>query len=241
MIGMDKARGLVLNDVRCIGVETAPLLEAVGRALAETVVSPIAVPSSDNSAMDGIAVRSQDTTEATRGRPVRLTIEGTVKAGDAPTFSVAAGSCLKVMTGAVIPEDADAVIPKEDVIFDNGFSLVFEPASSGTNIRPAGEDLHIGQTVFEPGEDITPAHVGVLASIGRTQVEVGKRPRISVLVTGSELVEPDEALEPGKVRNSNGPSLVAAASLAGARIVRQRLIGDDKDAYKVLLGVQYKF
>lgn len=230
MISIDAALEIVLRDAPPPRREDVPILEALGRALAEPIVAPEDVPPYDNSAMDGIVVRCADTKGASADRPVILDLLGVIAAGDVADFAVGGGRAAKIMTGAKIPEGGDAVIPVEEIEYAGETARVFAPAELGSHVRPAGGDMKAGAAVFEGGEMITSAHVGVLASIGAARVSVGRRPRVAVLVTGSELADVGAPLEEGKIRNSNGPMLHAAVLSAGAEVVDLGVVPDDLGA-----------
>lgn len=224
------ARAAVLDDVRPLGFENVDLASAMGRALAAPVVSTCAVPPSDNSAMDGVAVRWEDMRDATPETPVRLRVLGTIGAGQNAGLTVTAGCAVKIMTGATIPPGADAVVPVEDVAYEGVHAVLRSPAALGDHIRPAGADVKTGQAVFNAGEEVTSAHIGVLASIGVTRVSVGRLPRVTIIATGSELVDAAETPGLGMIRNSNGPALVAAIRAAGGDPTVGGIVRDDRDA-----------
>ncbi len=225
----------VLAVVRPLGPLEVPLLDAHGCVLADDIVSDAAVPSFANSAMDGYAVVAADVAGAEEARPALLPVDGDVPAGPAPALTVAPGRCVRIMTGAVLPPGADAVVPVEWT--DGGVAevRVFRPAEPGLNIRGAGEDVRPGQTVLTAGTVLGPAQVGLLAVVGRPAVRVRPRPRVVVLSTGSELVEPGRPLAPGQIHDSNSYALTAAAREAGAQATRAAGVPDDPRALRAAL------
>jgi len=185
----DQARAIVLEQVAPLPPETIPHAEALGRVLAREIVSPVALPPFDNSAMDGYALCADDLQNAGKNAPARLRVLETIAAGDVPQQSVESGSCAKIMTGALLPKGADAVVMREET--DDGAEDVeiFRSARRGQNIRRAGEEIARGETIFESGTLVRPAEWGLLASLEQAQIEVFRRPRVALIVTGEELVE----------------------------------------------------
>jgi molybdenum cofactor synthesis domain-containing protein len=226
---LDRVRSVILEAVPRLPAVRTPLPDALGRVLAETVIAPEPVPPFDNSAMDGYAVRSGDVASATDARPVRLAVVGELPAGHAPTIGVGAREAIRIMTGAPIPEGADAVVMVEQTTRDgNDGVLVAHAAEPGDHVRPAGGDIGAGRTVFEPGVELTPSHLGVLASLGRLDVDATRRARVGVLSTGDELREGPDPLGPGQIRDSNRPMLAALLAEAGCEAVDLGVGPDDE-------------
>ena len=214
MITVDEAYEAILSVFEPLEAEQIPLRDAFGRTLAADVYSGCDIPPFDNSAMDGYAVRWEDTEGATRESPVRLRVTGTVAAGQAPADVVKLGTTVRIMTGAPMPEGATAVVRFENTSeavngqrMTEGLAtdevLIYVPVENRENVRRAGEDIREGELVLRRGTELRPAEVGVLASLGHAAVGVHRRPRVAVLATGDELVAVDEPLTPGKIRNSN--------------------------------------
>ena len=204
-----------------------PLADALGLVLAADVVAGEPVPPFANTAMDGYAVRAADTA----GAPVRLRVVGDLPAGHAPTTAVGPGEAIRIMTGAPIPPGADAIVMVERTARDGDDGVRIEvAATAGDHIRPAGGDVHDGDEVFTAGAVLTPAHLGVLASLGMTDVPVHRRLRVGVLSTGDELREGAVVLEPGQIRDSNRPMLLALVAEAGAEPVNLGIGRDDEAA-----------
>lgn len=177
--------------------------------------------------MDGFAVRAADVTAASRERPVRLRILETVGAGMVPSHAVGSGTAIRIMTGALMPDGADAVVRVEDAT-DAGEQVEVRVAvSGGANVRHPGEDVRAGELVLSPGRLLRPADIGLLASLGYAMVRVTRRPRVGILATGDELVEIGQPLRPGQIVNSNAHTIAAAVEEAGGEpfvlgIVRDR-------------------
>lgn len=217
MIGFEEALDKVLSYVNALEPEEKLLLESLGQVLAEDIYSAIDIPPLDNSAMDGYAVQAQDTTGAGPSSPKILEIIGEVAAGYLAKEKVVSGAAIRIMTGAPIPEGADAVVRFEDTDEDkrktSGQTLteigILRQAKKQLNIRLAGEDVTSGNLVLKAGTVLRPQEIGVLASLGRRVVSVIRRPLVAILATGDELVDIAEPLPPGKIYNSNTYSLAA--------------------------------
>jgi molybdenum cofactor synthesis domain-containing protein len=205
------------------------LRDARGLVLAEQVTAPEAVPPFPNTAMDGYAVRAADTAGAAEGNPVHLRVVGELAAGHAPTTAVGDGEAIRIMTGAPMPDGADAIVMVErtEREGDDGVLITLEVAP-GLHVRRAGGDLEAGDVVFEPGTVLTPARIGVLATVGARRLRAHPRVRVGVLSTGDELVETGP-LPPGKIRDSNRPMLLAQLADAGAEPIDLGSAHDDAD------------
>ncbi|HEV7888740.1 MAG TPA: gephyrin-like molybdotransferase Glp [Acidimicrobiales bacterium] len=228
MIPLDEARGVVLAGCFRLPAERVPVDEALGLITSEAVVSAQAVPPFANTAMDGFAVRAADTAET----PATLTVVGTVAAGSRDLVPVGQGEAVRIMTGAPIPPGADAVVMVErtQMTEDGGTVVVLQAASAGDHVRAPGEDVAVGQEVFPAGTELSPGHLGVLASIGVFDVSVFRRPRVGVLSTGDELVDDDRPLQPGQIRDSNRHTLLALVAQAGCTPVDLGVAPDDEAA-----------
>ncbi len=223
MIGFEEALEKVLSYVKALEPEEKLLLESLGQVLAEDIYSAIDIPPLDNSAMDGYAVQAQDTTGAGPSSPKILEVIGEVAAGYLAKEKVVSGAAIRIMTGAPIPEGADAVVRFEDTDEDkrktSGQTLteigILRQAKKQLNIRLAGEDVTSGNLVLKAGTVLRPQEIGVLASLGRRVVSVIRRPLVAILATGDELVDIAEPLPPGKIYNSNTYSLAAQVGRYG--------------------------
>jgi molybdopterin molybdotransferase len=232
MIPLEEARAHVLERVHGpLEAERVAIAEAVGRVAAADVVATEAVPPFANSAMDGYAVRSADTA----GAPVVLRQVATTLAGQGPSAVVLPGEAVRIMTGAPMPGSADAVVPVERTeVTDDGVRIEVA-APAGQHVRHPGEDVEVGDVVLRQGEVVSPGHLGVLATVGMTEVEVVRRPRVGVLSTGDELVAGGGPLGPGQIRDSNRATLLALVDAAGAEAVDLGLVADNADAIAAAL------
>ena len=225
----------ILAGIRPLDVERVALRDAFGRVLAEDVRSPIEHPPWDNSSMDGYAVRGDDIASATASTPVRLRILETVRAGQRPSRSVEPGTAIRVMTGAPVPSGADTVVRVEDTDGGENDVEIRDARDLRRNVRPRGEDLHVGQVAVEAGTSIEAAQLGVLASVGAAMVPVFRRPRVAVMATGDELVDVDHfdaVLAGDRIVSSNSYTLTAAARAAGAEVVDLGIVEDDPAVYR---------
>jgi molybdopterin molybdotransferase len=231
LIDVAEARRLVLERVSPLPVEEVPLAGALGRVLAADVESAESVPGFDNSAMDGYALRAADSRGASAERPVDLRITDESRAGHPAAAAIGSGEAIRISTGAALPEGADAVVRVEDTSSQDARVAVRVELREGQNVRRAGEDLRAGEVVLSRGALLGGAELGVLASVGRAAVPCFRRPRLSVLTTGDELIPPDAAeLPPGGVRNANAYTVPALAERAGAEVVGVETGRDDPGA-----------
>jgi molybdopterin molybdotransferase len=223
MRGVDEHLAEVLSVVHPLAPLEVGLLDAHGCVLAEDVVATGPLPGFDNSAMDGYAVRADDLADA----PVVLPVVGDVAAGPASPLRVQPGLCVRIMTGALLPHGADTVVPVEWT--DGGIAQVRidRRPERGAFIRRAGEDVTAGELVLKAGSHLGSAQIGLAAAVGRSRLVVRPRPRVVVVSTGSELVEPGTALQPGQLYDSNSITLTTACIEAGAIAYRVGIVPDD--------------
>lgn len=220
----------LLAPLRTRDAESIPVGAALGRVLATAVASPIDLPPFRNSQMDGFAVRSADVAPG-----VALPVAGEVAAAAGTPAPLAPGTAVRIMTGAPVPEGADAVVPVEDTATDDGQVTIASAWAAGAYVREVGSDLRAGQELLPADLRLGPRHLAALSAAGITEVPVRSRVRVAVLSTGSELVAPGEPLGPGQIADSNGTALVAAARDVGAEIVLEGRVVDDADAFAALL------
>jgi molybdopterin molybdotransferase len=215
MLSVEKALEGVLSYFHTLEAEQVPIVEALGRVLAEDVHSDLDIPPHSNSAMDGYAVLAADTVGAGTESPRRLRVIGDLAAGYVTETQVTPGTVIRIMTGAPVPPGADAVVRFEDTEKEGEWVDILAEVPVGKNVRLAGEDVRKGALVLRRGSRIRPQEVGMLAALGRKQVLVTRRPRVAILATGDEVVEIDAPLAPGKIRNSNSYSNAAQVIRCG--------------------------
>lgn len=208
-LSVEEAREQVLACFRPLKPETVPILDALGRVLAEEIVADMDVPPLDNSAMDGYAVRCDDIASASLQRPARLRVVADLAAGRVTERPVGGGEAVRIMTGAPLPQGADTVVRFEETRSGEDWVEVINAGPRGRNVRRAGEDVRKGRTVLQQGTVLRPQEIGMLASMGRPEATVVRRPRVAILATGDELVGIGDEVGPGKIRNINGYSNAA--------------------------------
>jgi molybdopterin molybdotransferase len=227
----------VLAAIRPVDPVWVPLVHADGSVLAEQVTSTTPLPSFDNSAMDGYAVRAADLGRATAEAPVALPVRGEIAAGDTGDYRVEPGSCLQIMTGARLPEGADAVVPVEWTDGGAAEALVRQAPEPGNAVRHRGDDVAEGAVLLPQGTLVGPVQVALLAASGHGEVLARTPPRVAIISTGNELVEPGTPLIPGQIWESNSFMLAAAARRAGATVRRHRLRDDPAVVLSTLEGL----
>jgi molybdopterin molybdotransferase len=242
-ISLEEARRRLAAAIRPIArTERAPLADAAGRVVASSVMSGIDVPPFARSAMDGYAVIAADTTGATRDAPARLRVAERIYTGEMPRGSIARGLCAEIATGAPLPEGADAVVIVEDTAPASGGGRgagdtveIFTAATAGQHIGSRGADIAAGALVVNAGDMLTPGRVGSLAAVGRADVEVYERPRVAILSTGNEVVDPGHSLAPGQIFDVNRFTLGALVAAHGGVPERHKAVEDSLDALTAAL------
>lgn len=208
MISFEEAQRIVLEAVPTLGTEKISLAQAAGRVLGQSIVAKENLPLLPTATVDGFAL-------AFEGDTLTFRIVGEIAAGHFEPLTLSPGTAVRIMTGAVVPPGAEAVAMVEHTTEDNGIVRLHRPPSLGENISPIGSDVQAGQTVLEKGTVLGPAEIGLLAAVGATEFAVHRQPRVGVLSTGDELVEPDVSPPAGAVRDSNRYALMAAIEEAG--------------------------
>ena len=230
MLGVAEASARILAGIEPLGAERVSLLDAAGRVLATPVASPLTLPAWDNSAMDGYAVRAADIEPAREDAPVSLRVLESVQAGEFPSRQVEAGTAIRIMTGAPVPEGADSVVRVEDTNGATDVVVVTSARDARRNIRPRGEDIKTGVVVLDRGVSLGAAQIGVLASVGAASVDVHRRPRVAFMSSGDEIVDLDrfhEALAGRKIVTSNSYTLHALIRAAGGEPLNLGIARDD--------------
>lgn len=235
MLSLEEARELVLSHMKPTDVEEVDLLDAVGRVAACDLASDMDVAPFAHSAMDGFALRCADIADATPEHPVELDVIAEEPAGSLFEGNIPAGTCVRIMTGAPLPADADSVVKYEvvGVVSGDGHTgsrvSFAAPTKERSNVREAGEEARAGEVIVSAGEVIGAAGVGFLASCGVTRVKTYRRPRVAVMATGSELVDATDVPTPGKIRNSNGFAIAACVRQAGGIAVMGPIVPDTEE------------
>jgi molybdopterin molybdotransferase len=225
MLDFDAALTRVIDAARRLDVESVALVEAAGRVLAEDLLADQPLPPFDYSAMDGYAIASADLSGS---GPWSLPVEGESRTGrSAPAHEP--GTACRIFTGAELPSGADAVVLQEDVERSQAGVLLKHPAHAGDNVRRRGEDLERGQTALRSGQRLGAAQIGLAAALNRARLSVARRPKVSIVCTGDELQPVGRPPRPGRIPNSNGPALAAAARSAGCSVRELDPIGDDRE------------
>ncbi|HEX5465368.1 MAG TPA: gephyrin-like molybdotransferase Glp [Candidatus Limnocylindrales bacterium] len=224
LLSVEAALERMLTGLRPLPAEEVPLAEALGRVLAEPLTALTTLPPWDNTAMDGFAVRAADVADASPSHPVELRVIGEVAAGHAPTATVEPGTAIRILTGAMLPLGADAVVPVEDTDAQPGLADLPErvavrfAVAVGESVRRAGSDIRAGDPLCPAGTLVRPATLALLAAAGHATVRAHRPPRVVVLATGDELAAPGTPLGPGQIPESNGPMLAAQARRLGAEV-----------------------
>ena len=243
LLSVQQARERLLNQLTTVGIETIDLIHAAGRVLASPVISPVDLPPFPNSSMDGFAVRSEDVVRASQANPVQLQVVADIPAGIAPEVQLSTGEAARIMTGAVVPDGADAVVPVEDTDFhsrDAGIPApetvsIYKSTRLGANVRPRGQDVRYGEEVLPADQPLRPQDLGLLSMVGAARVVVFRRPRVAVFSSGDELLPVDEPLAPGKIHDSNTYTLVSLVESTGAEPINLGIIKDTQQAVEECL------
>jgi molybdopterin molybdotransferase len=242
LLSVNEARERILSQFHPVKSETLPLVDSLDRVLAGDVHANDDLPLFDNSSMDGFAVRAADVTGATTASPLSLRVVADIPAGSYPSVLLGPGEAARIMTGAPLPAGADAVVPVENTDFesrDAGTSApevvaIQKAAAVGENVRRRGMDIHAGDTILTAGRQLRPQELGLLAMLGISSVTVYHKPRVALLSSGDELIDPDAPLEKGKIRDSNSYTLAALIENAGAQALRLGVARDNYESVHLL-------
>jgi molybdopterin molybdotransferase len=228
LLSVEEALARILEHATPLGAETVLVANAAGRVVAEPARALVDLPPFPSSAMDGFAVRVDDT-------PGTLPVTARVAAGQPAAAALEPGSAAAIATGGAVPDGADSIVPVEQTVERDSRVEIPSRAELAAHIRPRGGDVHAGEVVVSAGTRLGAAHVGALAASGVGEVRCGRRPRVAVLATGSELRPPGESLAPGEIFESNRPMIAAALARAGAEIELLPVVADDEDAHRSAL------
>jgi molybdopterin molybdotransferase len=234
MISISDAQQIILEQTVLQTTEEVPLLQALGRVVAENIHAPRDIPAADNSAMDGYAFAIDSLTDN------RLTASGFLPAGDIINEPISPGKAVRIMTGAPLPTGCDTVVPIEDVIVNGDLIEITGKIKAGSHIRRQGEELRAGDLAIKALSLLRPQEIGMLASFGSATVPVFRRPRVSILATGDELIEPGSPYQFNRLYNSNSFSIASQAAEAGAEPVQLGITGDQlaNTREKILAGIE---
>jgi len=224
MISVHEAKKIIKQNLPEPLNEVLPLNSITGRVITQDIASPLELPLFDNSAMDGYVLRAADTLEV----PLSLKIKGVIKAGDTEIPNLFTGDAYKIMTGAVIPEGGDTILIQEEANVDGDQLIIKTPVKGNLHIRKKGEELKVGAAVLNKGQLVMPGTVSYLATIGLKEASVFQTPRVAIIATGSELIEPGQELQTGQIYDSNSYLLESALKQQGITPTIYRSVGDDK-------------
>ena len=232
----DEVRNILRETARPVSIETVNIGDSLGRVLAEDMGSPVDLPGFDRAIMDGFAVRAKDTFGASAGAPAYLKLVGEVRMGEPASVKVSPGEVVRVSTGSMMPEGADAVVMVEYTDFlDEETVEIVRGVAPGDYIVGKTDDLHEGEPMFCRGHIIRPQDVGALAGVGVTSVEAYRQPRVAIISSGDEIIPPDQELHIGQIRDINSYSLSCLAQQAGGVAVKMGIVRDDFDSLKSCL------
>lgn len=229
---IDDALNKIFSKIQETSVEDIDIREGLNRILAKDIVSESDVPPFDRSAMDGYAIKAENSFSASFKTPKTIKLIGTVEIGESAKIKIEKSEGCKISTGAPLPEGADAVIKIEDTEIENDVIKLYTSLVPGKNISKKGEDIKKGTQVLSKGIDLKAEHIALLSSLGLNNIEVKIKPRVSIFSLGDELVEPGDTLKPGKIFNSNNLMISTLVNLYGGFVKRAETFGDDKSTIK---------
>lgn len=234
---LDEAKRILKQNFtpKPVGVEQVPLSLAHNRVLAENVVAPIDVPPFNRSTMDGYAVKAADTFGAEEDHSISLKLCGSVRVGETPKVIVEKGTTVEIVTGAPLPNGADAVVMLEYVVQKNNTVFTHRSVSKGENVMKVGSDIHKGEVILKKSQTLSSREIGVLAALGFAQVNVYKRPRVAIISTGAEIVEPGKPLSPGKIYDINAHTISAAVTECSGEPISLEIVPDETNQLKATL------
>jgi putative molybdopterin biosynthesis protein len=214
---------------RPLGIEDIPLLDSYNRVLAEDATSTLDIPPFNRSTVDGYAVKAEDTYGAEENQPIKLKVCGNVPIGELPKVAVAKGEAAEIVTGAPVPEGADAAVMVENTHRQDSELLVYSSVTKNENVQKKGSDIKNGETILKSGQTLGSREIGVLAALGKSKIKVFKVPTVAVLSTGGEVTEPGQKLPSGKIYDINAYSLCTAVRESGGKPVFAGVVPDEKE------------
>jgi len=237
LVSLGEAKQIIAENFspKPVRKESVPLEHAYNRILAEDRIAPLDVPPFNRSTVDGYAVKAEDTFGADEDRPIALKLCGRVRVGEPPKVTIEKSTTAETVTGAPLPEGADAVVMFEDTVQKENTVLVHASVSRGENVMKAGSDIHQGETALRKGQALTSYEIGVLAALGVTDIIVYKRPRVAILSTGAEVVEPGKPLSTGKIYDINTHALSAAVIECGGEPINLGIVEDESQKMEATL------
>ncbi|RLI96085.1 MAG: molybdopterin biosynthesis protein, partial [Candidatus Aenigmatarchaeota archaeon] len=230
LIPFERAKQIILENIPSepAKTENIPIYKAYNRVLAEDIIAPFDVPSFNRSIVDGYAVRAEDTFGAEEEKPVKLTLVGRINVGETPKLTINSMETAEIATGAALPKGANAVVMVEYTSREGDEVAIYRPVVKGENVMKAGDDIKSREKILEKGEILVPRKIGVLAALGFTNVKVYSQPKIAIISTGPEIVEPGKPLPLGKVYDVNSYTLSAAVQELGAIPLNMGIIPDEE-------------
>lgn len=235
MLEVEDAQSQILSVVETLPAERVSLPQARGRILRDPIASPLDLPRADLSAMDGYAVRAAATRGATPARPVKLKCLGSIPAGRPPSFTVGGADCVRIFTGSWLPEGADAVVMQEDTRAGSEWIEILDAVKPFENLRLRGEDVKQGRTVLSAGERLASGPIALLGALGLAELNVSRPPRVALLATGDELVEPGRDLQAGQIYESNRAMVAALVAQSGGCPQPFPIVPDSPEATRTAL------
>lgn len=229
---LEDALEKLFSRIQLNPMEEIEINESLNRILAIEIVSEMDIPPFDRSAMDGYAIKAQDSFKASPRNPKMIRLVGTIEIGESSTFKLNKDEGIRISTGAPIPEGADAVVKIEDTEIKNDIINIYSSLPPGKNISKRGEDINKGTHVLSKGTELKAEHIALLTSLGFNKIKVRTKPRISIFSSGDELLEPGTPLQPGKIYNSNTPMISTLVEMYGGIVIRGETIKDNKIAIK---------
>lgn len=231
LISFEEAKKIITENTQEMErSEEVDIVDAVDRVLAADIYAPFNVPGFKRAAMDGYAVRAEDTFNASLTNPKKLRVVGKIFAGEGGRKKIGEGECIQIATGAVLPDGSDAVVMVEDTERRGDYVAIYKPVYPGANVSKEDADIKEGQKVLKRGEVLNPSKIGVLAALGIERVKVYEKPKVEIFPTGKEVVEPGKKLEEGKIYDINSYTLASLLKKAGAEVKINRVVDDEREA-----------